>query len=243
MDLMKLNSDKSSKKFTYFSLLKFVLIIFSLVILSVVLYQLIKSLDDFFGPNEEITLGIILVSILIGIVLLLSIFEVLTVKEYRGYFIRKPFIQKGKSYLTLKDIFENENRLNILKQILNNPGIHQNELMRNCNLQKGQLQWHLDVLLKHRIIKKEKYGQYTIYFPITSSIESIDAFKNLPTKSETTTKILKLIQNYPGISSSEISKKINLARNTVKYHIDKLSEDNLIRLKEKGRKIELYSNV
>jgi len=243
MGFEKLNNRKSSKKFTYFSLLKFVLIIFSLVILSVVLSQLIKSLDDFLGPNEEITLGIILVSILMAIVLLLSIFEVLTVKEYRGYFIKKPFIQKGKSYLTLEDIFENENRLNILKQILNNPGIHQNELMRNCNLQKGQLQWHLNVLLKYHIIKKEKYGQYRIYFPITSSIESIDAFKNLPTKSVTTTKILKLIQNYPGISSSEISKKINLARNTVKYHIDKLSEDNLIRLKENGRKIELYPNV
>ncbi len=243
MGFEKLNNRKSSKKFTYFSLLKFVLIIFSLVILSVVLSQLIKSLDDFLGPNEEITLEIILVSILMAIVLLLSIFEVLTVKEYRGYFIKKPFIQKGKSYLTLEDIFENENRLNILKQILNNPGIHQNELMRNCNLQKGQLQWHLNVLLKYHIIKKEKYGQYRIYFPITSSIESIDAFKNLPTKSVTTTKILKLIQNYPGISSSEISKKINLARNTVKYHIDKLSEDNLIRLKENGRKIELYPNV
>jgi len=243
MGLMRLDSDKPTKKLSPFFLLKFILSIFSLVLLSVVLIQLIRSLDEFFGPNEEITLGIILVSILIGIVLLLSIFEVLTVKEYRGYFIKKPFIQKGRSYLTLKDIFENENRLNILKQILNNPGIHQNELMRNCNLQKGQLQWHLDVLLKYRIIKKEKYGQYTIYFPITSSIESIDAFKNLPTKSVTTTKILKLIQNYPGISSSEISKKINLARNTVKYHIDKLSEDNLIRLKENGRKIELYPNV
>ncbi|GAG83302.1 unnamed protein product, partial [marine sediment metagenome] len=166
MALMKLNSDKPTRKLFHFFLLKFILSIFSLVILSVVLFQLINSMDDFLGPNDENTLEIILVSILIALVLLLSIFEVLTVKEYRGYFIRKPFIQKGKSYLTLKDIFENENRLNILKQILNNPGIHQNELMRNCNLQKGQLQWHLDVLLKHRIIKKEKYGQYTIYFPI-----------------------------------------------------------------------------
>jgi len=237
------NNNKKSKKYTHFFLFKFILFIFSLVILIVVLCQLINSLDVFFGLNEEIFLGIILVSILMAVFVLLSIFEVLTVKEYRGYFIRKPFIQKGRSYLTLKDVFENENRLNILKQILNNQGIHQNELMRNCNLQKGQLQWHLDVLLKYRIIKKEKYGQYTIYFPITSSIESIDAFKNQPIKSKTTTKILKLIQNYPGISSSEISKKINLGRNTVKYHIDKLSEDNLIRLKENGRKIELYSNV
>lgn len=238
-----MNNNKPSKKLTYFFSLKFALIIFSFVILSVVLYQLIKSLDGFFGPIEEITLGIILVSVLIAIVLLLSVFEVLSLKEYRGYFIRKPFIQKGKSYLTLTDIFENENRMNIIKQILNNPGIHQNELMRTCDLQKGQLQWHLDVLLKYRIIKKEKYGQYTIYFPITSSIEEIDHFKNLPAKSETTRKIFELIEKNPGISSSEISKKINLARNTIKYHIDKLSEDNLIHLKENGRKIELYTQA
>jgi len=200
-------------------------------------------LDEFLGPIDDIILAIILVSILIATVILLSIFEVLTIKEYRGYFIRKPFFQKGKSYLTLADIFENENRLNILKEILNNPGIHQNELLRNCDLQKGQLQWHLDVLLKYHIIKKEKYGQYTIYFPITTSIESIENFKNLPAKSETTNKIFELIQKNPGISASEISQKVNLARNTVKYHIDKLSENNLILFKEKGRKIELYPNV
>ncbi|MFX1419198.1 MAG: winged helix-turn-helix transcriptional regulator [Promethearchaeota archaeon] len=197
-------------------------------------------MDEFFGPIDDMILGIVLVSILIGTVILLSIFEILSVMEYRGYFIKKPFFRKGKSYLTIKDIFENENRLNILKHILNNPGIHQNELLRKCDLQKGQLQWHLDVLIKYRIIKEEKYGQYNIYFPITTSIESIEDFKNLPAKSETTSKILEMIQKNPGISSSEISKKINLARNTVKYHIDKLSENNLIFFKEKGRKIELY---
>ncbi|UCC18726.1 MAG: winged helix-turn-helix transcriptional regulator [Promethearchaeota archaeon] len=238
-----MNNIKTSKRFTYFFFLKFILIFFSLVLLSVVLYQLIDSIDDFFGPIDDIILGITLVSVLIATFILLSVFEVLSVKEYRGYFIKKPFFQKGKSYLTLKDIFENENRVNILKQILNNPGIHQNELLRNCDLQKGQLQWHLDVLLKYRIIKKEKYGQYNIYFPITTSTELIEDFKNLPVKSETTSKILDIIRKNPGISSSEISKKINLARNTVKYHIDKLSDNDLITLKEKGRKIELYLNV
>ncbi|MFX1312655.1 MAG: winged helix-turn-helix transcriptional regulator, partial [Promethearchaeota archaeon] len=154
-----------------------------------------------------------------------------------------PFTKMGKSYLTLTDIFNNENRLNILREILNNPGIHQNELLRNCDLQKGQLQWHLDVLLKNGIIKKEKYGQYTIYFPITSSIESIDNFKNLPKKSETTENIFDIIQKNPGINSSKISRILNLSRNTIKYHIDKLSENDLIYLKRKGRKIELYSNI
>ncbi|MFW9999987.1 MAG: winged helix-turn-helix transcriptional regulator [Candidatus Hodarchaeota archaeon] len=238
-----MNNNKKSKKLTYFFLLKFILLFFSVIILSVVLYQLIQSLDEFFGPIEEFSVGIILISILIAVILLLSVFEILTVKEYRGYFIRKPFIQRGKSYLTLTNIFENENRMNIIKQILSNPGIHQNELLRNCDLQKGQLQWHLDVLLKNRIIKKEKYGQYSIYFPITSSIESIEKFKNWPIKSETTEKVLNIIQKNPGINSSKIARILNLSRNTIKYHIDKLIDENLIDLKRNGRKLELFQKI
>ena len=238
-----MNEIKQTKKLSFFFIIKFVFLILSVILLLIALYQIIRALDDFFGPIEEITLGLILITIIIAVIALLSIFEVLTIKEYRGYFIRKPFIKKGKSYLTLKDIFENENRLNILREILNNPGIHQNEILRNCNLQKGQLQWHLDVLLKYHIIKKEKLGQYNIYFPITSSFETIKAFKSLPVKSETTNKIFEVIKKYPGISSSEIAKKMDLARNTVKYHVDKLSESNLIFFKEKGRIIEIHPKV
>jgi len=175
-------------------------------------------------------------------ILLLSIMEVLTIKEYKGYFLRKSYIKKGKSYLTLSDIFENENRINILTQILNNPGVHHNELLRNCDLQKGQLQWHLDVLLKNHIIKKEKYGQYTIYYPIMSSFKTDDNLRNLNLKSKTTSEVLNTIEEHPGINSSEISRILNLSRNTIKYHIDKLSEENVIRLVRRGRKIELYPN-
>jgi predicted transcriptional regulator len=165
--------------------------------------------------------------------------EVLSIKEYRGYFIRKHYFKKGRSYLTVSDIFENENRVNILTQILNNPGVHHNQLLRNCNLQKGQLQWHIDILLKNHIIKKEKHGQYTIYLPI---LKSYDSEELLLIKSKTSSKILTIIKNRPGINSSEISRMINLSRNTVKYHIDKLSKKNLISLIRKGRKIELYPN-
>jgi predicted transcriptional regulator len=194
----------------------------------------------FFGPNRIITAGIIITSLLIAGVLLLSVFEVLTVKDYKGYFLRKKFIQTGNSYLTLEDIFENENRIKILKQIINNPGIHHNELIRSCQLQKGQLQWHLDVLLRNQIIKKEKYGQFTLYFPITSSFGTVDKLKNFLSKSKTTSKVLNIIQSNPGINSSEISRVLNLSSSTVKYHIDKLSEENLIILKRKGQKIEIF---
>lgn len=231
-----MRANKSKRLFPF----KIIIYIFSLILLSVLLYLLIDLSDDWLFIDNNIILGIIIVSLLIAIVLILTFFEVLSVKEYEGYFIRRTFTRRGRSYLTLNDIFENENRVKILTEILNNPGIHQNELLRVCDIKKGQLQWHLDVLLKHKIIKKELSGQYSTYFPITSSIEANDTLKILLSKSKTTSEIFDIIQKRPGISAIEISRMLNLSRNTIKYHIDKLSKENLINLVKKGRNIELY---
>ena len=230
-----------NRKFRYFYMIKFFLIIFSFILLSVILYRLIESYrEPVFGDEDGTTLGIIIISLAMATIFFLSIMEVFSIKEYRGYFIRRSYFKKGRSHLSLSDIFENENRINLLTEILNNPGVHHNELLRNCNLQKGQLQWHVDVLLKNHIIKREKSGQYTTYFPITSSIEKHESSRTLLNKSKTTSEIFDIIKKNPGIYPSEISRILNLSRNTIKYHIDKLSEEKLVKLSKKGRKIELY---
>ncbi len=218
---MILNINMRSKV-KFFYILKSLLIIFSIILLIVILVQPI-DLDEEppvrgKGKSESIT-----PNLLITAIFLLTTLTLLTINEYRSYILRRSSCQKSNSYLTLTDIFKNENRLNIINQILRNPGIHHNELLRNCDLQKGQLKWHLDILLKHNVIKKEKYGQYTIYFPITISFDAIEYLENLIAKSKTTSGILKIIKENPGINSSEISRILSLSRNTIKYHIDKLS--------------------
>jgi len=195
--------------------------------------------EPVFDPDIN-ALRLFLIYLLIPTIVFVSTLTALTVNEYRNYFIRRSYINEGRSYLSLADIFQNENRLNILTQILNNPGIHHNELLRSCNLNKGQLQWHLDTLLKHNIIKKEKHGQYAIYFPITSSKEAVEAFKNRFAKSKTTLEILNTIKKHPGINSAEISRIFNLSRNSIKHHIDKLHKKHYIRVEKKGRVNELY---
>jgi predicted transcriptional regulator len=197
---------------------------------------------DVFDPEID-ALKSFLLYLLIPTILLVSILTALTVNDYRNYFIRRSYIKEGRSYLSLSDIFQNENRINILRKILDNPGIHHNELLRSCDLKKGQLQWHIDTLLKHCIIKKEKYGQYTIYFPITTSAEAIKVFKNKFPKSKTTLEVLNTIKKHPGINSGEISRILNLSRNSIKYHIDKLLEQHFIRLEKKGRVNELYLTI
>ena len=230
---------KYKRKLNKILLINLILIPISLTLLILTLHVFF-SLEDVFGEPINPVIKFFIIILSITAIILVSISTVISVKEYKNRFRRKQFFYSGRSRLALKEIFGNENRRNMIKAILESPGIHHNELLRECNIQKGQLQWHLDVLLKYNIIRKEKFGQYSVYFPIMNSIETLALFENGLAKSETTTKIFKLIQKNPGISSSEISENINLARNTVKYHIDKLSENNLILLKKKGRKIELY---
>jgi uncharacterized membrane protein len=186
------------------------------------------------------TIRLVVIFLLIPTLIFVTVFAALTINDYRSFFVRKSYTKQGRSYLSLADIFENENRVKILTQILSNPGIHHNELQRTCDLQKGQLQWHLETLLKHNIIKKEKHGQYSIYFPITTSSEAIRTYKTRLTKSKTTNFVLDTIKKNPGINSAEISRMLNLSRNSIKYHIDKLIEKQLIKSEKKGRNFELY---
>ena len=239
---IELRKNKPGSNFNYFYILKSLLIISSLILLFIILVQLINlSLYEQLPAFRKIdNLESITISILITAIFLISALTLLTLKEFRSYIIRRKYIQNSNSYLSLTDIFENENRLSIINQILENPGIHHNELLRNCDLQKGQLQWHLDVLLKYHIIKKKKYGQFTIYFPITTSFDANEYLENLITKSKTTLEILNTIKESPGINSSEIARILSLSRNTIKYHIDKLSKEKLVILTKKGREIELH---
>ena len=239
LDLKRDSEGLLVKKLNRYFWKKLFLFFFSLIFLLIILCLMIILFEQLF-EHDRSTSRQISIYLLIPALILFSLLLVLTINEYRSFFSKKFYIIEGRSYLTINDIFENDNRLNILKGILNNPGIHHNELQRNCTLQKGQLQWHLNVLLKYNIIKKKRYGQYSVYFPITSSIEEIENLKNLIPKSKTTLVILNIIEDNPRINSSEISRILKLSRNTVKYHIDKLSEENLIKLIKNGRKIELY---
>lgn len=234
------NFDKKIKhtKISFYFTLGFVL--FLVILLSFVNYQLYKSIEDSFGLEDNAIKWAFIAFISVLILGLISAFLLLTVKEYKMYFKRKDFSIIGHHILSYDDIFENENRKKIIARILQEPGIHNNELLRQCNLQKGQLQWHLYVLMQYGIIKKEKVGQFSVFFPIKMTKDPNQYSRLLIGKSKTSLKVLDLIEKNPGINSSTIALQLFLNRSTVKYHIDKLKKKNLILFKHKGRKIELF---
>jgi len=225
------------EKSLFYVLLKISLISLAIFILIYLSFYLIELFKSFFLEISEKYFILILVIISISS---LSVILVLSLNEYKQKFMQKRVRSIGRSYLSMEDIFQNENRTKIIKEIIRNPGIHQNELMRACNLQKGQLQWHLDVLLINQIIKRETQGQYSLYFPNLKSFEPPLESKKGIIRNSSSYNILEIIKSNPGINSSSIAKKTHLAKNTIKYHVDKLLDLNLVYTKRVGRKKELY---
>ncbi len=181
----------------------------------------------------------ILLLITLLVLLLVSISLVISINEYKSYLKSKNIEQKAFRRISFDKIFENETRQKIVEKILNNSEIHYKELLRDCHLSNGQLQWHLDVLLEYGIIKIRKVGQYNIYSPIYNNFES-SKYNNIIIKSETSLTILDLIEKTPGIIPSIIADKLNVKRSTINYHIRKLVKRNLIRTVKSGKYLKLY---
>jgi len=201
----------------------------------------VKSDSRHFFHGVEINWFLIIL-LAIFTLILTSLLIILTVNQYFDFVRKKSINTERSAHLTLENIFENENRKKIIKKILQEPGIHNNELLRQCNLQKGQLQWHLYVLTQYGIIKKEKLGQYVSFFPILSKKEIKIMPSKLITKSRTSIKILNLIEKNPGSNSAMIAKVLNMRRSSVKYHVDKLIKLDLIIIEKYNREIKLYVN-
>lgn len=202
--------------------------------------QLILSLVELTPISEPFftsTLGIVL---MIGVVMLLAVGLMMSTEEYRSYLLNRFLpLNKGPHRLSMEQVLENETRGGIIDIILETPGVHFNQLLRQMSISAGTLAWHLDILETFKIIKKERVGQYLVYFSYLDAnpLENMD-FKLQ--KSQTTLEIVRLIRENPGIYQNQLAKKLKLNHKTVKYHLNKLLDIHLIYFKVDGRKRLFY---
>ena len=187
--------------------------------------------------NFIVFVAILIFSILIALIIVIS------KQDYIKYLkTRVGLGQNGNHRLSLEEVLENQNRNKILELILENPGIHFNELLRKIDLSPGNLVWHLDILKSYKVIGKRRFEHYVIYYPYyqMNPISNIDLKLQ---KSELTLKVLEIIKKNPGIWNSQIAMELCINRKTIKYHIQKLIDHELITIKKSGRKNLLYARV
>lgn len=195
--------------------------------------------DDGSMATQLVMSPIPILMVAIGIVIVL-ITNMLTRSEFRSLILHRSGARNspGPHRLTMDEVFENENRKRIIDAVLADPGIHFNELSRQCDLVPGQLEWHLDVLTSYGVITKRSVGQYVVYIPVFPR-NPLDNLDLALAKSKTTLQVFRVIENMPGITATEIARDLEMAKSSVKYHVDKLQENGLITSTRNGRRLEL----
>jgi predicted transcriptional regulator len=157
-------------------------------------------------------------------------------EEYRSYLLNRLIpIKQGPHRLDMEDVLDNENRNKILDIIIDEPGVHYNELLRKTNIAASSLAWHLDILETYKVIHKARVGRYIVFYPYLDKNPFANFNPNIA-KSQTTLDIFQIISDHNGLLQSQLARRIDLDHKTVKYHLEKLLEANLIFKRKKGRR-------
>jgi predicted transcriptional regulator len=135
----------------------------------------------------------------------------------------------------------NEKRRSIFQHLLENPLTHLRELARETKIPVGTASWHLKILAEANIVANFEGRRRCYYYP-SGWIES----KDLPCLSTLQSGVPKglyaLIVNNPGLSQSEIAKRMGKYQQFVQPHIVSLEKCGFIRSKQEGRK-KIYTHT
>jgi len=130
-----------------------------------------------------------------------------------------------------------ERRNEILKTIMQKPGITFRQLARELGIGIGDLQYHLRKLEKDGVIFSKKLGKRRYIFPQGFEEEAQKLLIAISTESRR--KILLLLMEGP-MSQGEIASLLKLSQPTVSYHMGELKKLGIVKAEEKGRSV-IYS--
>ncbi|MGA1873893.1 MAG: VWA domain-containing protein [Thermoplasmatota archaeon] len=140
----------------------------------------------------------------------------------------------GYSRIRREDLLNQENRKRIYDHIMNNPGEHFRGLQRAVDLEVGVLSHHLNVLEKEQLIVSEQDGNNRRFW--AAGVKHDTDKVRLSRIQE---NILKEIHKEPGITQSQIAKRMGVSRKVVFYHVKFLRNSGVVR-EEKDRRHSYY---
>ncbi|MFX1365398.1 MAG: hypothetical protein ACFFCE_11715 [Promethearchaeota archaeon] len=154
--------------------------------------------------------------------------------------LKKNLILEG-SKLTRKTVLSNTNRELVYSYIKKNPGIYANKLSKKLKLSPFVIKWHLSILLKFDLIRKQKINKNVSYFESSLSKENDKLFQII-SKEKGLSIIRFLRKNKQGYNKSQIAKSLHMHYNTVTKYLNEIDKLNLLIKKRVNNTEYLYLN-
>ncbi|WP_135536733.1 winged helix-turn-helix transcriptional regulator [Halostella pelagica] len=124
-------------------------------------------------------------------------------------------------------------RTRIEQQVESDPGVHFNELVRSLDLASGQVQYHMGRLLdSDRLVRENLYGR-THYFPPDTDEWERGALAMC--RRETARDLIAMLLVYGPKRPADLTDELGVARSTLEYHLNHLTEQDLVRKERDDR--------
>ena len=157
--------------------------------------------------------------------------------ENLKYLGLKFFFVPMYSRLQKDTLVDEPTRQKLLKYIYSEPGANFKQLKDKFSLHNGTLAHHINILENHEIITSHRSGRQRLFFPmgVNQEISRVSLVTN-----ETQLNIMDIVKETPGITQAMISKKLNMSRQKVNYHVNSLVDKAFIKIEKQGRITRLF---
>lgn len=163
------------------------------------------------------------------------------IKHILDSLVAKHMIVEG-SKVTRKTILSNLNRSSIYEEIMNNPGMYLNKLSKNLGLSISLTNWHLNILLRFNMIRKQESNNQIAYFDSELPSEN-DYILQVISRAKCSEIIEFLKLNSNGCTQSQIVKTLRMHHTTVNKYLEILNDNQLTNLKTVNKKSFYYLNT
>jgi predicted transcriptional regulator len=132
-----------------------------------------------------------------------------------------------------KDIvLENSRRNEIYKFVKKNPGLHLREIQRRLKMPLSSLEHHIDYMIRHNVLYKERDGRYVRYFAGQVTEEErrlISALRHKKLR-----EIVLVVLEQKEVKFQDLRTKFHLPSSTLSHYLKHLMERCILRRQKIG---------
>ena len=139
------------------------------------------------------------------------------------------FFLGGAKFVNSGNVLENDARRQIFEYIQQHPGVHLRAAASALDLSTTNVLWHLRKLEDANLVTSKKFEGYKVFYPVEGGVETKrKAIALSVLKNDNATQILFYVSSNPSAHQREIARALGVNHGTVRWHLRKLEEAELV---------------
>jgi predicted transcriptional regulator len=136
-----------------------------------------------------------------------------------------------------KDIvLENSKRKEIYRLVKRNPGLHLRELQRRLEIPLSSLEHHVDYMIRHKVLHKQRDGRYVRYFAGQTTLDERKLISAL--RHERLRETVLIVLEQKDVKFQELKNHLDLPSSTLSHYLKYLVDHGILRRQRIG-----YENI